>query len=639
MNDYKKPNKLDGVEQKLYSPNSEIKQKPRSGFNMEETDIATEWVDEVNQESGVEKIKKENKKGMTAFTKILIGAALFFIVALGYAFFIFGFKGNAPAQNVDININSPVTVAAGELFTFDVIIENNNPVNMESIDLAIEYPEGTRNGEDIAISLPRERTDIGSVASGTYIRETRGVYLFGEEGDTKEIEVKIIYRTPDSNAVFEKRKVFDVSLKSTPIRMNLSSVKEITAGQPIDFDLEIISNANEPLTNVLVRANYPFGFIYEGSSISPSSSNNVWLIDSLDPKESIELNIYGQVQGQNNDDKYFSFDVGLQDDERLDEIAVLFTQIGKTVEVSRPFLEIDLAVDKDNSSVINLDSSKTQNFEIIYKNNTRDIIRDAKITLEIKGDVLNEASVNVPKGFYKSLDNTVTWDKTTEPKLSQIAVGESGNLTLTMASLNLVNDIQVKNPELSFKALVEGTRYSEDDVPEEIVNEIFKTIRYQTVVYVNPVTLYYDGPFENSGPFPPKVDQKTEYTVSFNILNSSNRVSGGKLQMRLPNYVEFENQTWPSTENVTYDSRNRIVTWDIGEIKEISGFSGDGRKMAFQVSIIPSITQKGSVPDLAESITFTGTDLFTGNAIQKQLGNVDTATADARNYYDETVTE
>lgn len=639
MNDYKKPNKLDGVEQKLYSPNSEIKQKPRSGFNMEETDIATEWVDEVNQESGVEKIKKENKKGITAFTKILIGAALFFIVALGYAFFIFGFKGNAPAQNVDININSPVTVAAGELFTFDVIIENNNSVNMESIDLAIEYPEGTRNGEDIAISLPRERTDIGSVASGTYIRETRGVYLFGEEGDTKEIEVKIIYRTPDSNAVFEKRKVFDVSLKSTPIRMNLSSVKEITAGQPIDFDLEIISNANEPLTNVLVRANYPFGFIYEGASISPSSSNNVWLIDSLDPKESIELNIYGQVQGQNSEDKYFSFDVGLQDDERLDEIAVLFTQVGKTVEVSRPFLEIDLAVDKDNSSVINLDSSKTQNFEIIYKNNTRDIIRDAKITLEIKGDVLNEASVNVPKGFYKSLDNTVTWDKTTEPKLSQIAVGESGNLTLTMASLNLVNDIQVKNPELSFKALVEGTRYSEDDVPEEIVNEIFKTIRYQTVVYVNPVTLYYDGPFENSGPFPPKVDQKTEYTVSFNILNSSNRVSGGKLQMRLPNYVEFENQTWPSTENVTYDSRNRIVTWDIGEIKEISGFSGDGRKMAFQVSIIPSITQKGSVPDLAEGITFTGTDLFTGNAIQKQLGNVDTATADARNYYDETVTE
>lgn len=639
MDDYNKPDKLNKIEQNLYSPNADMQKKPRARFNQEETDVATEWIDEVNKEGGLDSLKKENKKGLSAFSKILIGALLFFLIALSYAFFIFGFKNNSEAQNVDININSPVSVSAGELFTFDVIISNNNPVRMESIDLAIEYPEGTRSGDDISVSMPRERQDIGTVDSGTYIRETRGVYLFGEEGDTKNIEVKIVYRIADSNAVFEKRKVFDVALKSTPIRINLSSVKEITAGQPLDFDLEIISNSNKTLNNVLVKANYPFGFIYKDSSIKPTYDENVWLIEKIDPKETIQLNISGEVQGQNSDDKYFSFDIGLQDEEAKENLSVLFTQVGKTITVTRPFLEIDLAVDKNNSSVLNLISNRSDTFQVIYKNNTRDLIRDAEIVLEIKGDVLDRESITVPKGFYKSLDNTIIWDKTTEPSLGQIPVGKSGNLTFNLASLNLVSDIQVKNPEISLKATVKGTRYTENDVPEEIVNEIFKTVRYRTVVSVNPVSLYYDGPFANSGPFPPKVDQKTTYTIAFNILNSSNRISGGKMQMLLPNYVQYENQTWPSNENISYDSRNRIVTWDIGEIKELSGFNADGRRAAFQVSIIPSITQKGSVPDLAQSIKFFGTDLFTGQPLEIQIEGINTKTADVKNYYDEVVTE
>jgi phosphoribosylformylglycinamidine cyclo-ligase len=60
------------------------------------------------------------------------------------------------------------------------------------------------------------------------------------------------------------------------------------------------------------------------------------------------------------------------------------------------------------------------------------------------------------------------------------------------------------SPEISLSGRVVGTRAQDDDVPEEIVNEVVKKIRFNTVVLFDQNSLYYDGPFENTGSIPPK---------------------------------------------------------------------------------------------------------------------------------------
>jgi hypothetical protein len=635
MDDYRKPDKIEKLERRLYAKDAEFEKKPRQKLHQKEHEVERDWTDELNGGNSF----KPPKKGMGIFTKILIGAFVFFLIALGYTFFVFNHEPNQAGHDINISINSPVSISSGENFTFDVIIENKNDLPMQSIDLAIEYPEGTREGSDVSINLPRERKDIGEIGADTFLRETRDVFLFGDEGETKEIEVKLVYRIPDSNAVFEKRKIFEVVLKSTPVRMNVATVKEITAGQPLTFDVEIVSNSNESLDNIIVKAEYPFGFIFGNSTIPTGDSDNVWYIDKIDPKEKITFTITGDIQGQSNELKFFKFETGLKDEERDDEVGVLFASTGKTISVQRPFLEIDLAIEGDNSSVINLDPDTINRMTVSYRNNTQSVIKDAELVLKLDGIALDKTSVVADKGFYNSSDNTIVWNKTTYGNFEQLDVGEGGTLELSFRSKPLTGNERFKNPEITFSAQVKGRRVQEEEVPEEIVSEVFKTVRYNTVVLYDQNSLYYDGPFQNSGPIPPKAEEETTYTIMFALSNSSNRISRGTLEMILPNYVYFKDQIWPSGQEVTYKQVDRKVTWDIGEIKENVGYNADKIEMAFQVGFIPSVTQSGSAPVLVEGIKFIGTDLFTGEQIVVEGDIITTGIADSRDQFDGQVSQ
>lgn len=638
MDDFQKPDKLEKLEKSLYSTNSDIKMKPRGRLEPKQTNLPEEWGKEMNdfQENPV---KKENKKGMSVFTKIMIVAFIFFLGALGYALYVFNSKDDSNAQNVDMTVNSQVSVGAGEQFTFDVIIQNNNPVDMQTVDLLFEYPEGTRSGEDVSVNLPRERYEIGSIESGSYLREVKSVYLFGEEAETKEIKVQIVYRVDGSTAVFRKEKVFDVVLKSTPVRMNLSSVGEITAGQPLEFDLEIISNSNQPIDNFLVKAEYPFGFVFQSSNLPANESGTVWYFEKIEPKEVIRLKVNGFIQGQNNEDKYFKFTSGLQDTELEDQIGVMFTGVGKNVVLDKPFLEIDVAINNDNASVINLKSDYLYKMRVSYKNNTKDVIKDAEILLRLDGEVLDEQTLQVSEGFYQSVDNTIIWNSSNNKNLTQLDIGEAGEFEFSFKSKKLIGTESFRNPEISLSAVVRGNRFTETDVPEKIENEVFKKLRFNTEVLAITNSLYYDGPFTNTGPIPPRVDEKTFYTIYFNLSNSSNRLSNAVIEMKLPIYVSYEDQTWPSNADILYDSVNRKVIWRIGEIREGAGFDDSAIEAAFQVSLLPSISQRGNQPYIVNDINFTANDLFTGEQIRISGGRISTVIADAKNNTDGQVTQ
>jgi hypothetical protein len=122
MSDFKKPNNLDRAEQNLYSSNSDIRQKPRHKIYEKDSSISKDWISEVNQNLDNSSLKKEAKTGFSLFTKIFIGASIFFLCALGYALYMFYFKNAPDLNNVDITINSPISVAAGEQFNYDIIV-------------------------------------------------------------------------------------------------------------------------------------------------------------------------------------------------------------------------------------------------------------------------------------------------------------------------------------------------------------------------------------------------------------------------------------------------------------------------------------------------------------------------------------
>jgi hypothetical protein len=68
----------------------------------------------------------------------------------------------------------------------------------------------------------------------------------------------------------------------------------------------------------------------------------------------------------------------------------------------------------------------------------------------------------------------------------------------------------------------------------------------------------------------------------------------------------------PTNANITWNSSQNEVVWHVGDI---SSKAKSPAQVAFQVGVVPSTSQIGSIPVVISDITISATDNFTGNAL------------------------
>lgn len=609
--DKKEKSKLETMASKLNSPSAFVGEKPRKKFESHTYNTQSDW-DDPNIDEMLSEIPV--KKRRLSFFPILVTVAfLFFIGAATYGGFKFWNGGQFISNNeVDITVIGPVSIGGGEELALDIIVQNNNQIALETVDLVIEYPDGTKQVTDLRTDLPRLREGLGSIEPNSVIKRTHVAALFGEEGVSKQIKIRVEYRLQGSNAIFEREKQFDVILQSSPIRLVVDAVKEITPNQELTLEVSLTSNSNQTLNNILLDVDYPFGFIFETAELETASGNNIWFFESLKPKETKKFTITGRLQGQHSEERIFKFSAGIADDINKNELGITFTTLPKSITISQPFFALSLSIDGDSSSTVIGEGKRSMEAKLGYENNTNTVIRDAEIVLNLTGDVLEESSIRVSEGFYRSSDNTITWNKTTSSEFDGIAPGAYGELIFNFSSKPLVSQSAIfQNPEIVISALAKGLRISEDNVPEKIESTVFRKIKFLSGIVFSSGTSYQAGPFVNTGPIPPRVDIPTTYTVTLSVQNSSNLVKNGLVTASLPSYVDWTNFTSPNNETISFDPISRIIEWKLGDIKSSAGYIDPARTVSFQVKFLPSISQFSSSPILVRNIVFTGFDTFT----------------------------
>jgi hypothetical protein len=595
------------LQEKLYSPNTQFQIRSRQNLKRQIGEVPEGWQD-VDKNSFSQVV---DKKKVSVFSKIVIFAFVFFIAAVGFAFY--KFTGIGPSQyssTVDLTVIGPVAIGGGEEMSLDFIIQNKNPFPLETVDIVIEYPEGTKTS-DLQNDLPRFREGLGDIPANSIVKKTYSATLFGEEGEQKNIDARIEYRVPNSNAIFETKKNFELVLQSSPVRLVVDTVKEITSGQALNFDVTVASNSNSELQNVLVTVDYPFGFSFSESTIPPTKGNNTWFFEKLSPQESKTFTLRGSLVGQNNEERVFKWNVGLSDVEKQDEFKVQFTTIPKSISLTKPFLALDLAIDGDlGVDVVRVGTAQIDG-RLTFKNNTGSVIADPQIVLKLDGEVLEDAFVDLEGGFFNSADNTITWNKVTNPEIfKEIDVAETATLAFTFRSKSLASRQAVfKNPEIVASATITGKRVGEENVPEDIKVDIAKRIKFQSDINLSAQTSHV------SGPFPPKVEQDTVYRIKLDVTNSSNLINRGKVRATLPPYVKWNNTFTPSSEKVVYMPSSRTIEWELGDIREHAGFIDPARTLSVDVTLTPSATQIGQSPQLLIDPTFIGFDSFTQTEI------------------------
>lgn len=603
--------RLEKLNQKLYSPNTQFQIRNRKKLRRDVPTLEDEW----NPEKGkaFTQVIKERSFKFSVFAKIALIAFIFFLGSAGYAYYIFNQnQENDFANDVELTVVGPVSIGGGEELTLDIIVENKGTLPIQTVDAIIEYPEGTKSSEDLRTELPRYREVLGDIQPNSFVKEDFRAALFGQEGDRKEIKVRIEYRLPGTTAIFDVEKTFVLALQSSPIRLAIDSVKELTSGQETEFEVTLASNANQDLQNVVLEAEYPFGFRFSSADIDPTVDDNVWFFSELEPQDEIKFKVRGVLEGQDLEKRFFRWSSGIADVNDANTIGVRFTRIEKPITIIKPFLALEVSLDSSFENDLVKKGAEEIEGRVTYKNNTGAPILDAEIILKLNGEVIADERVDVGRGFFDSTDNSIIWNKTTDEIFKQVPVGLEENLLFKFQTKPLATRNAVyKNPEIRIDAFVKGNRVSETGVSEALEVTTVKRIKIESDVALKTITSYDGEPFANTGPIPPQVETPTTYTITLDISNSSNYVERGRVIATLPEYVRWNNRVVPASEEIVFDPVNRNLIWNVGDLVEHLGYIDPSRTASVQLTLVPSASQLGEAPPLFLNPRFEGYDTFT----------------------------
>jgi len=608
--------RIDSVEQDVYSRKQSAKQyvDERSPITAGEFDVNADW----NKEGGNleelllrERMQKEVNQG-TLFKKILIGSIIFFLLAVGAAAFVFLRGSNfVSGNNIDIEVVGPSAIDGGEELSYDLVIKNNNGAALESSTVTVQYPEGSRVVGNMATELSIVKEDVGALSSRAETRKTYKAVLFGEKDAIKQIKITYEYRLKDSGATFYKDKNYDIAIKSTPIDVTIEYPSEVNSNDEVNFVVTIASNSGETLSNLLLKVEYPFGFTFQSADVKAAdNAGTLWRVGDLASTQKQIIRIKGILQGQDEEERTFRFSTGIANPEKDDELGAVFSVLPETIRIKRPFINVATNIGgKSSGDAVAALGEKLQG-NISFTNNLQGQLLNTKVLVTFKGTVLDKTSISTGNaGFYRSLDNTIAWDKNSDSVFSNLEPGEKRLVTFAFAPLSAVP--AGVSQTIDLEITVSGEQINDNGKAQNISTTMNRTVKIASRAAVGARVARSFGAFENSGPIPPRADMATTYNVQWTATNSLNTLTKAVVTTVLPPYVSWVGLADPSNESVTYDSNTRQVSWNIGDLKSGTGFAVAARNAQFQVSMTPSATQVGTAPTLIENSNFIGFDEFT----------------------------
>lgn len=545
-------------------------------------------------------------------------AFVFFIISLGAVGYFFYFGGNSVSMDkITVDITGPTTIAAGDTVPLSLTITNRNPVSIENSTIEIDLPNGTRSADGTLSAYPRYVENLGTLASGATVTRSIKVIIFGGAGQALMLPASFSFETAGSTTVFVKKTSYALAVSSTPLSVSVDTTTETVSGKPLTFTLNVRSNATVPLDNVILSGIFPFGFVTTSSSLPLNGSN--FVLGRLEPGASKTITLTGTLTGQDTEQRVFHFTIGTSKSASDQTLSISYMTQDATVAITAPFITTSIALNGDTSPTAVVAQGSSQNVTVSYVNTLPTSVTNAIVAISLSGSAIDYNSIQTTSGFYNSTNHTIIFSKDTDPSLAILSPGASGIGSFSFSTLPVgsTGPSQV----LTLTVSVSGTRVGQTNVPESVSAILTKTVKIATNVALSSSSLHNSGPIRNNGPIPPRAGQATTYTIIWSARNSGSTIAGGTVSATLPSYVSYTDIT-SGVGSFSYDDASRVVTWTAGDI--IQGSSVQG---AFQVSLIPSTSQRGGIPALTSGVSFSGYDRFAGVQI---VASADPSTTETR---------
>ncbi len=532
----------------------------------------------------------ENMSDQKKLKKIILFLIALIIVtgAVGYVYYQRNIFGD---DRLRFEIEASEEVEAGEVMEYTLRYRNNSDIRLENVNLIFEYPQNMEpmdeeEDEDIVRrGEGRREVKIGELNPGEERTTIFHGRPFGKKGDSLRAQAEIRYIPKNLTARYSADREHMAKINRVPIDLSFEIPSTVDPSKEEGIRLRFSSEIELPISDLEIRLDYPEGFDFVRSTPeTDAEDNDTWSWSMLNEGEDGTIDIEGVLRGEPGDGKVFSAVLGIWRNERF----IPLTETSRGTSLSESDLIVDIQVNGDIDYIAS--PGELLHYEVFIRNVGEKTLEDLFLLVDLDRNTLNLERVEPVDGRFQEERGVIIWSHAFDSGFHSLKEGEEERVEFWAEVKE--RDLPYE-PEIDVKASIERAR-------KEIATKV------GTILLVDAELLREDSPFEESGPFPFEVEEKSSYTVKWEIESSFNDFRNVAIKTTLPEDARVTGEKYPTEASLSFDS-------DTGEVKiEKDHFSaGVGEEVFLEVEIEPrEELMEGDV--LVGETSISGEDRHTG---------------------------
>lgn len=516
-------------------------------------------------------------------TIIVVLSAL--AAVLGYLVFGKNRLSVEPGE-VTVDISSVETVASGDKLTVTIHYTNGSPVTIDNGTVEIVYPGGFYlQSSDPTPTTGENQWEVSDVPSGAEGTITITGQLVGQQGDEKDFTTLFTYTPSNFNSDFQSSATQTVTLTESILKLDVTLAERARTGEELAYVFTMTNTATLPLVNVKAYLQYPERYSPTTADPTASVGNHTWLVDQIDPQETMTVTVKGTVSGEDESTQEFILQVGVQEP---DGFFNLQGEDRHSVTIFNP--ELTLALDGPES----VQAGGQLEYTIEVTNPSKIEITDIELQLQFEGDAVATDAVDLDR-------------------IAKLETGENSTLTY---STKVKSELPSVRTAIIAKLSVTSAKVAGATVDFEQTASVETAI--QGNLALNAEARYFDDDLSKlgSGPLPPTVGKTTEYAIRLSLTAAGSAMESITVQVPLSDDVTFVSS---GDDRVSFDATSNTVSFELKNLDPT-----ETKVTSFRVSVTPTKNDVNKLLILVKESIVTATDINSGTTVQAQAKKITT---------------
>ena len=549
------------------------------------------------------------KKTHVSLPLLPIGIGLGAILVIGLGIFLLMQLISEPAQSASVVLMAPSEVPVGQPFSLKVKIENTNTEVLKNGTLSIYLPP------EMAFTERKPSARVYEESIGTIDRlsfASSEVQIGAASGTEKvgRIQAKFTYVQSGSSAQFERNETTDVLIGQPAVTLDLSTPETILSGGNFETKITINNRTSEMIGNLTLSLAFPKNFILSGTSESSTTATSSWPIGVLESGEVRTVTITGNLIGQESD--FVNLVARLTRREGASEY--ILTTKSASLSIAAP--PLSLTIRPSNNDAARL--GEKIDYLVSIKNNTEVPLENVVLKATLLGELFNMSTLQT-SGVLNAINNTVTWNSGTIPSLLRLPPGESQTIGF---SIFVKNSFPIaRQSDKNYVLKVNGSAESPTPIPSVSRQKTFVQTKSETKV-AGEIGLRARG-YHEGGPYPPKVNASSRYTIRWTLQNYAADVSRIEISSFLEPYSQLIGKPTANISSTPiYNSASGQISWKIDKLAANQGVLGAPIEAVFQIESTPSSAYVDHDMTLLRPTILRANDDFIGRAYSVTAGAI-----------------